>query len=70
MKHEDKKPANLQTDRYGFTWGPLKVQRLVSDETETGYWVVLGLSTPREEVQIYVTPTGLIRVGEVKKKKR
>jgi hypothetical protein len=67
---KDKNAAYFSEDRYGFTWGALTVERLVSDETETGHRVVLGLKTPREQVDIYVTPTGLIRVGKIRKIKR
>ena len=47
--------------RYGFRFGAAHVQRYVS---HNGY-VTLGIETPRQQLVITVTPSGLIRVGEV-----
>lgn len=47
--------------RYGFEYGAAKVSRLASHK---GY-VVVGFETPRQRLDITVTPTGLIRVGKV-----
>ena len=46
---------------YGFRFGAAHVQRYVS---HNGY-VTLGIETPRQQLKITVTPSGLIRVGQV-----
>ena len=51
---------DVKDDQYGFEWGPVKVQRHFSDEKKG--WVVFGVKTERQELQIYVTKTGKIRV--------
>lgn len=49
---------------YGFRWGPVTISRLYSDP-KYGVWI--GISTPRQEIAIRATPTGLLRVGTVNK---
>jgi hypothetical protein len=49
--------------RYGFEYGAARVERACSGK---GY-VVLRIETPRQIVDITVTPTGLIRLGELAK---
>jgi hypothetical protein len=44
----------------GFEWGAAKIERLFSDKKEG--WVTIGLSTPKAELQIYVTKTGKVRI--------
>lgn len=66
MKHEDKTPVPFKEDQYGFTWGPLRVRRLMSDQTETGHRVVLELQTGRQTVKLYVTPTGIMNFHYVR----
>jgi len=44
----------------GFEYGAAKVTRLFSDENRG--WVVLGVETPKQSVQVYVTKTGKVRV--------
>jgi len=46
---------------YGFEYGSATITRAHSDNKKG--FVVLLLETPREEIQIYVTKTGLIRVS-------
>lgn len=53
--------------QYGFAYGAADVTRICSDPKH-GVW--LEITTPREEVQIRVTRTGLIRVGKTKKRKK
>jgi hypothetical protein len=48
---------------YGFQYGAAEVERLFSDKGR----VVIGIRTPRQEMQIVVSRTGLIRVLNVKK---
>ena len=40
--------------QYGFTWGPIEVQRLAHDKT----FRALSVVTPFVEVQVVVSPTG------------
>lgn len=52
--------AAVESTRYGFKFGAVQVERLASSH---GGYVVVGLKTPRQRVEVTVTPTGLIRVG-------
>jgi hypothetical protein len=54
---------NFREIPFGFEWGAAKAERLASN----GEYVVLGISTPRERLEITVTPSGLMRVGKVEK---
>lgn len=45
---------------YGFEFGPAVVERLAHDN---GY-VVVGVKTQRQRLDITITPSGLIRVGK------
>lgn len=47
-----------EVTQYGFNWGPATVERLF----ETKRHRVVGVRTPRVDIQIAVTPTGLVRV--------
>ena len=53
--------------RYGFEWGPLTVERITDDYR---FGVFICVSGKREKVDIRVTPSGLVRVGEVEKIER
>jgi len=46
--------------QHGFDWGAAKVTRCFSDKKKG--WVTLRVETPRDDIQIYVTKTGKIRV--------
>ena len=46
--------------KYGFEWESAKISRDFSDE-KAG-WVTLRVETPKEDIQIYVTRTGKVRV--------
>ena len=48
--------------QYGFEYGAAEVERLHSNDGR----VWLGVKTPREELQIYITKTGLIRTSRPK----
>jgi len=50
----------FETTKYGFAYGAANVTRIVSDENKG--WIVLGIQTPKQEIQVYVTKTGKIRV--------
>lgn len=54
---------------FGFTWGGLvEVERTASFDRKGGTWRVLTVKTPKESVEIYVTPTGFLRFMDVRKK--
>lgn len=46
--------------QYGFEYGAAKITRLFSDENKG--WITVEVKTPKEELQIYVTKTGKIRI--------
>lgn len=46
--------------QYGFEYGAAKITRLFSDEKKG--WITVEVKTPKEELQIYVTKTGKIRI--------
>ena len=45
---------------YGFEYGTAKVERIASDEKRQ--WVVIGVTTPKHKVAVYVTKTGRVRL--------
>lgn len=51
-----------RTTQFGFQFGPAEVQRW----TEHKGYVSVGIVTDRQQVEIVVTPSGLIRVGKPK----
>jgi hypothetical protein len=51
---------NFKQKDYGFKWGSIDVERLISDE-EKG-WVTLGIKSNKTSLQIYATKTGKVRV--------
>lgn len=51
------KNIRYEETTYGFIYGAAEVTRLVSYKGS----VVLMIRTPRQEMQIRITPTGLIR---------
>lgn len=62
--------VRFSEDRYGFTWGPLTVERVMSfPKAKRRPHVVIILKTDRQLLQIRVTPAGFIRVGEIEKRK-
>ncbi len=50
---------------YGFEWGAVTVERWFSDKKKG--WVTLGIKTQKDEIQVYVTRTGKIRVFNASK---
>lgn len=50
--------------KYGFEWGAAKIERLFSDERKG--WITLGVETPKNEMQIYITKTGKIRIYDAR----
>jgi hypothetical protein len=51
---------------YGFEFGAAKFQRLHRDRATGAVWV--EVSTPREQVHIRVTASGMVRIWDCKKK--
>lgn len=45
----------LTETKFGFTWGPLTVQRLVSDRR---FGLVIEVSTPTETFELRASPQG------------
>jgi hypothetical protein len=54
------KKVKLKETPYGFSWGPMNIERVVSDEAKE--WVVVNVESKKHCVQVYVTKTGKIRV--------
>lgn len=50
----------FHTTSYGFKWGAAEITRLASDGKKG--WVVIGLDTPKTDVQLYITKTGKVRI--------
>jgi hypothetical protein len=48
--------------KYGFEYGAAHVDRLTDDERKG--WVVIGVTTPRHALQLYITKTGHVRIFE------
>ena len=51
--------------QFGFDWGPAKVERICQHRGE----VIMAVKTPRQELEIRVTPSGLIRTRVVQRKR-
>ncbi len=49
--------------QYGFEWGAATCTRLFSDD-KAG-WVTIWIKTPKEDLQVYVTRTGKVRIHGV-----
>lgn len=50
--------------KYGFAWGPAQVVRLMSDPK---WGVILEVKSGKQAVEIRITPSGLIRIGNIEK---
>jgi len=63
-------PVHFKETEYGFEYGSGKVDRLFSDKKKG--WVIIGIRTPKEDLQIYITKTGKVGIhnskGEIKLK--
>jgi hypothetical protein len=51
--------------RYGFTWGPVSVERVCSDKTGVYFYI----ATKKNSMNIRITPGGKIVPGYVEKTK-
>lgn len=65
MTRKKKKPLKIgfSEDQYGFTWGAAQVIRACSDANGA---VILWIKTPKDDLHVRVTRTGLIRTGRGK----
>lgn len=54
----------FEETEYGFKYGSADLSRLCSDVKKG--WVMMGLKTPKTDIQIYVTKTGKVRVFDIK----
>ena len=61
------KNAKLEQTPYGFKYGPLEVERTMSDDKIGVYFT---LRTAKESIMIRSTPSGLLRVFQVQKVKK
>ncbi len=50
--------TDSENDRYGFTWGNVKVTRMAEITRPTGTCRVLSVSSDKVRLEIYVSPTG------------
>lgn len=49
--------------QYGFEWGSAKVERMASwSRKGHGSQVCIGIDTPTNHVQVYVSKTGVVRL--------
>lgn len=55
-----KLPKEFHSTKYGFYWNGICVERAVSTPERAG---VLTITTPRQRMEVHVTPTGYIRVS-------
>lgn len=56
---------DLEQTPYGFRWYQATVERTASVGTKRGHYLSIAVRTPRAWVDIMVTPSGLIRPGNV-----
>ena len=61
MKAE--KQIEMHDTQYGFRYGSALVERCASQK---GY-VIVGVKTKRQRLEMTITPSGLIRVGKITK---
>ena len=52
--------VNYEETEFGFDYGSAKITRTCSDE-KMG-WVILSVETPKQNLQLYVTKSGKVRV--------
>ena len=51
--------VNCHETQYGFVFGAATVERTASHKGH----VIIAIKTPREQMHIRITPSGLIRIG-------
>jgi hypothetical protein len=52
--------THCKATQYGFEFGSAAIERACSDDKKG--WVLILLKTPRDDIQLYVTKTGKVRV--------
>lgn len=52
------KSLHFQETQFGFEWGPVKIERRVSDKG----MVVLGIKTDKVDMDLYVTKSGKVSI--------
>ena len=57
------KPTRCRPTQFGFLYGAASVHRMMSHKGH----VLLAITTPRQTVEIRVTPSGMIRVAAPRK---
>lgn len=57
-------PVHCAETQYGFEYGAARVERWHSDEKQG--WVYMAVTSPKQQLHIYVTKTGKIRVYKYK----
>lgn len=55
----------LETTAYGFQWGPVLVERLISD---LKFGVLVSLKAKHDEIELRITPGGRIKVHKWKER--
>ena len=55
-----KQPIPYEETNYGFKYGSATIERHISDEKKG--WVIIGVTTPKITLQVYVTKTGKVRI--------
>jgi hypothetical protein len=58
----DERAVAALATQFGFKWGQVTVERWAS---HNGH-LILGITTPRQVLQIRITPQGMIRLDEIK----
>ncbi len=56
--------SNTKETPFGFDWNCAKIERLASDEKKG--WMYLGVVTPKDRIEIYITKSGKMRVYNAK----
>lgn len=64
-EYHEKDGYRLTEGHTGFTWGPITVVRLF----DTPEGCAIEVQGDRQTVQIWATPTGLVRIGKLRKTK-
>ena len=49
----------FEETKYGFRYGGLEVERLISDKNKG--WIMIALKTKKNNLQLYITKTGKMR---------
>ncbi len=53
---------NGRQTAHGFDFGAAKVTCMCSDDKKG--WVLIGIETPKQRLQVYVTRTGKVRIHD------